>query len=165
MPELGVILLAAGQGTRMKSELPKVLHPLGGKALFLHGLETARRLDPRIVAIIIGHGAAAVRQTHPSVQATWVIQERQLGTGHAVMCARETFQDFAGEVLILSGDVPMIRERTLRAMLERHRSRRAALTLLTAQLSEPKGYGRILRGDRRQDYGDRRRERRDAGGA
>ena len=147
MPELGVILLAAGQGTRMKSEVPKVLHPLGGKALFLHALETARRLGPRIVAIIVGHGAAAVRQAYPSIEVTWVTQERQLGTGHAVMCAREAFKDFTGEALILSGDVPMIRERTLRAMLERHHGRRAALTLLTARLDDPKGYGRILRGD------------------
>jgi bifunctional UDP-N-acetylglucosamine pyrophosphorylase/glucosamine-1-phosphate N-acetyltransferase len=145
MSELGVILLAAGQGTRMKSETPKVLHPLGGKALFLHALETARRLDPTIVAIVVGHGAAAVQKAHPSIGVTWVTQERQLGTGHAVLCAKQAYEGFTGEVLILSGDVPLIREQTLRAMLEHHRSRRAALTLLTAQLEEPKGYGRILR--------------------
>lgn len=145
MSELGVILLAAGQGTRMKSETPKVLHPLGGKALFLHALGTARRLDPTIVAIVVGHGAPAVQKAHPSIGVTWVTQERQLGTGHAVLCAKEAYEAFTGEVLILSGDVPLIREQTLRAMLERHRSRRAALTLLTAQLEEPKGYGRILR--------------------
>lgn len=145
MSKLGVILLAAGQGTRMKSETPKVLHPLGGKALFLHALETARRLDPAIVAIVVGHGAAAVQKAHPSIGVTWVTQERQLGTGHAVLCAKEAYQAFTGDVLILSGDVPLIREQTLRAMLEHHRSRRAALTLLTAQLEEPKGYGRILR--------------------
>ena len=145
MPELGVILLAAGQGTRMKSEVRKVLPPLGGKAFFLHALETARRLDPSIVAIVVGYGAAAVRQAHPSIDVTWVTQERQLGTGHAVLGAKRAFQEFVGDVLILSGDVPMIREQTLRAMLERHRGRRAALTLLTAALDEPKGYGRILR--------------------
>jgi bifunctional UDP-N-acetylglucosamine pyrophosphorylase/glucosamine-1-phosphate N-acetyltransferase len=145
MSELGVILLAAGQGTRMKSETPKVLHPLGGKALFLHALETARRLDPTIVAIVVGHGAAAVQKAHPSIGVIWVTQQRQLGTGHAVLCAEQAYEAFTGEVLILSGDVPLIREQTLRAMLEHHRSRRAALTLLTAQLEEPKGYGRILR--------------------
>ena len=145
MSELGVILLAAGQGTRMKSDVPKVLHPLGGKALFLHALETARRLEPDIVAIVVGHGAATVRQAHPSIEVTWVTQERQLGTGHAVLCAQGAFKDFDGEVLILSGDVPLIREQTLRAILERHRSRGAAVTLLTAHLDEPKGYGRILR--------------------
>ncbi|MGH7854566.1 MAG: bifunctional UDP-N-acetylglucosamine diphosphorylase/glucosamine-1-phosphate N-acetyltransferase GlmU [Candidatus Binatia bacterium] len=145
MSELGVILLAAGQGTRMKSETPKVLHPLGGKALFLHALETARRLEPTIVAIVVGHGAPAVQKAYPSIGVTWVTQERQLGTGHAVLRAKQAFEAFTGEVLILSGDVPLIREQTLRAMLERHHNKRAALTLLTAQLAEPKGYGRILR--------------------
>ncbi len=119
MSELGVILLAAGQGTRMKSDTPKVLHRLGGKALFLHALETARRLEPTTVAVVVGHGAPAVRKAHPSIGVTWVTQEHQLGTGHAVLCAKETFEDFAGELLILSGDVPLIREQTLRAMLER----------------------------------------------
>jgi bifunctional UDP-N-acetylglucosamine pyrophosphorylase/glucosamine-1-phosphate N-acetyltransferase len=146
MLELGVILLAAGQGTRMKSAIPKVLHPLGGKALFLHALQTARRLDPARIAIVVGHGASAVRQAYPLIEVNWVIQERQLGTGHAVLCAKEAFANFTGEVLILSGDVPLIREQTLRAMIEHHRSRGAALTLLTAELDEPKGYGRILRG-------------------
>ena len=145
MSELGVILLAAGQGTRMVSETPKLLHPLGGKALFLHALETARRLEPTIVAIVVGYGAPAIRKAHPSIGVTWVTQERQLGTGHAVLCAKQAYEAFTGEVLILSGDVPLIREQTLRAMLEHHRSRRAALTLLTAQLDQPKDYGRILR--------------------
>jgi bifunctional UDP-N-acetylglucosamine pyrophosphorylase/glucosamine-1-phosphate N-acetyltransferase len=145
MPDLGVILLAAGQGTRMKSVLPKVLHPLGGKALFLHALDTARRLVPRIVAVVVGHGAAAVRQAQPSAEIIWVTQEHQLGTGHAVLCAKEAFDNFIGDVLILSGDVPLLREQTLRALLEHHRQRGAAVTLLTAQLAEPRGYGRIVR--------------------
>jgi bifunctional UDP-N-acetylglucosamine pyrophosphorylase/glucosamine-1-phosphate N-acetyltransferase len=153
MPDLGVILLAAGQGTRMKSELPKVLHLLGGKALFLHALDTARRLDPQVVAIIVGHGADAVRRAQPSAEITWVVQDRQLGTGHAVLCAKEAFEHFNGDILILSGDVPLIGEQTLRALLERHRSRGAVLTLLTAQLPEPKGYGRILRDGNRSIAG------------
>ncbi len=145
MVELSVILLAAGQGTRMKSELPKVLHPVGGKALFLHALGTARRLDPKITAVVVGHGAEAVRRACTDSQVNWVIQNQQLGTGHAVLCAEPVFKDFSGDVLILSGDVPLIREQTLRGLIERHRSRSAALTLLTAQLEMPKGYGRILR--------------------
>lgn len=145
MSELGVILLAAGQGTRMKSDLPKVLHPLGGKALFLHALQTALGLDPEIVTIVVGHGAARVKDACSWNGVRWITQERQLGTGHAVLCARDAFADFAGEVLILSGDVPLTRAQTLRSMLEHHRRRRAALTLLAAQLAEPKGYGRILR--------------------
>lgn len=147
MPELGVILLAAGQGTRMKSELPKVLHPLGGKPLLLHTLGTARGLSPRIIAVVIGHGAATVRQAEPSADVTWVVQERQLGTGHAVLSAQQAFNDFSDDILILSGDVPLIRKRTLQHLVSEHRRHGAALTLLTARLVEPKGYGRILRND------------------
>lgn len=145
MRELGVILLAAGQGTRMKSALPKVLHPLAGRPLFLHALGAAQELAPARVAIVIGHGAEAVRQTYPKSDVAWAIQEKQLGTGHAVLCARDAFTDFTGEVLILSGDVPLIKESTLRAMIEQHRREQAAVTLLTASLPQPKGYGRVLR--------------------
>ncbi|MGE5218474.1 MAG: bifunctional UDP-N-acetylglucosamine diphosphorylase/glucosamine-1-phosphate N-acetyltransferase GlmU [Chloroflexota bacterium] len=148
MDELGIILLAAGQGTRMKSDLPKVLHPLGGKALFLHTLETACRLDPKITAIVIGHGAETVRRVCADVPVSWVTQERQLGTGHAVLCAQSIFKDFADDLLILSGDVPLISEQTLRALVKHHRKRHAAATLLTAQLDLPTGYGRILRDGR-----------------
>jgi len=145
MQELGVILLAAGQGTRMRSDWPKVIHPLGGKALFLHALNRAQQLGPKRIAVIVGHGADAVRQAYPGSDVTWVVQEQQLGTGHAVLCAKEAFKDFSGDLLILSGDVPLIRERTLLAMIERHRSARAAVTLLTAVLENSQGYGRILR--------------------
>ena len=145
MQELGVILLAAGQGTRMKSARPKVLHPLGGKPLFLHALGAAQQLRPARVAVIIGHGADAVRQAYSGNDVNWLVQEQQLGTGHAALCAKATFRDFPGDVLILSGDVPLIRECTLRALVEHHRFKRAALTLLTALLDEPNGYGRILR--------------------
>jgi bifunctional UDP-N-acetylglucosamine pyrophosphorylase/glucosamine-1-phosphate N-acetyltransferase len=147
MHELGIILLAAGQGTRMKSDLPKVLHSLGGKALFLHTIETAQRLGPERVAVVVGHGADAVRQAYNGNGVTWAIQDKQLGTGHAVLCAQEAFNGFAGEIIILSGDVPLIQENTLRAMIERHRRRNAAATLLTAVLEDPKGYGRVLRDD------------------
>jgi bifunctional UDP-N-acetylglucosamine pyrophosphorylase/glucosamine-1-phosphate N-acetyltransferase len=148
MPELGVILLAAGQGTRMKSDFPKVLHPLAGRALFLHALGTAQRLNPKRVAIVIGHGADAVRNAYLGNNVAWITQEQQLGTGHAVLCARESFEGLDGEVIILSGDVPLIQELTLRKMIEHHRSRNAAVTLLTASLDNPKGYGRILRDGR-----------------
>jgi bifunctional UDP-N-acetylglucosamine pyrophosphorylase/glucosamine-1-phosphate N-acetyltransferase len=145
MQELGVILLAAGQGTRMRSDLPKGLHPLGGKALLLHALGTARQLKPSRIAVVIGHGADRVRQSYSGSDVSWVIQAQQLGTGHAVLCAREAFEDFAGDIVILSGDVPLIRETTLRAMVEHHRRKQAAATLLTAFLAQPMGYGRILR--------------------
>ena len=145
MQELGVILLAAGQGTRMKSALPKVLHPLAGQPLFLHALTTAERLAPVRIAVVIGHGADAVRRAYGGGGVAWVIQDQQLGTGHAVLCAKEIFESFSGEVLILSGDVPLIKEETLRSMVEKHRRQTAVVTLLTASLSEPQGYGRVLR--------------------
>ena len=145
MQELGVILLAAGQGTRMKSALPKVLHPLVGRPLFHHVLTTAQRLAPARVAVVIGHGAESVRQSYRGPDISWAIQEKQLGTGHAVRCAEALFDNFSGDILILSGDVPLIKEMTLQTMLERHRSRKADLTLLTASLDRPMGYGRILR--------------------
>lgn len=145
MNQLGVILLAAGQGTRMKSAVPKVLHSLGGKALYLHVLETAKRLDPAVVAIVVGHAAHTVQEACPVRDINWAVQEEQLGTGHAVLCAHDKFRGFDGDILILSGDVPLIEEQTLRTIIEHQRSSRADLSLLTAQLDNPKGYGRILR--------------------
>jgi bifunctional UDP-N-acetylglucosamine pyrophosphorylase/glucosamine-1-phosphate N-acetyltransferase len=145
MNDVSVIVLAAGQGTRMKSDVPKVLHCLGGAPLLLHVLRTAQRLQPSRIAVVVGHGAASVRQAYPGGDVSWVMQEKQLGTGHAVLCAQQFFQSFTGDILILSGDVPLIRENTLMRMLHHHRAQRAALTLLTASLEDPTGYGRILR--------------------
>jgi bifunctional UDP-N-acetylglucosamine pyrophosphorylase/glucosamine-1-phosphate N-acetyltransferase len=110
-------------------------------------LRTAKRLNPRPVAIVIGHGAEAVRSAYAGNDVAWILQEQQRGTGHAVLCAKEAFKGFEGEVIILSGDVPFIREQTLHMLVAHHRSRNAAVTLLTAFLDEPRGYGRILRDD------------------
>jgi bifunctional UDP-N-acetylglucosamine pyrophosphorylase / glucosamine-1-phosphate N-acetyltransferase len=145
MNEVGVIILAAGQGKRMRSAFPKVAHHLGGKPLLLHVLNRAQGLEPERIAIVIGHGAQAVKQACPNDDVTWIVQEQQLGTGHAVLCAKNSFGAFNGDILILSGDVPLISERTLKAMIHCHRERNAALTLLTASLKDPRGYGRILR--------------------
>jgi bifunctional UDP-N-acetylglucosamine pyrophosphorylase / glucosamine-1-phosphate N-acetyltransferase len=145
MNEVGVIILAAGQGKRMKSALPKVTHRLGGKPLLLHVLDRAWRLDPGQVTIIIGHNGEAVKQIYPNDDVTWVVQDRQLGTAHAVLCSKNSFGAFSGDILILSGDVPLITERTLKAIIHRHRERNAALTLATVSFKEPRGYGRILR--------------------
>ena len=153
MNDIGVILLAAGQGTRMKSDLPKVLHSLGGAPLFLHALRTAQRLKPSRIAVIVGHGAAAVQQAYPGDDVCWVMQEKQLGTGHAVLCAKQIFQDFAGDILILSGDVPLITENTLKRLVSHHRAQRTVVTLLSASLDAPTGYGRILRNDKKQIIG------------
>lgn len=153
MQNIGVILLAAGQGTRMKSSLPKVLHCLGGTPLFQRALRSAQRLEPARVAIVVGHGAQTVRQSYPANDVQWVIQEQQLGTGHAVLCAKELFHDFKGDIVILSGDVPLITESTLRELVAQHRARQADVTLLTATLENPTGYGRILRDGRQNIAG------------
>jgi bifunctional UDP-N-acetylglucosamine pyrophosphorylase/glucosamine-1-phosphate N-acetyltransferase len=148
MRQIGVVIMAAGQGTRMRSGVPKVLHAICGKPLILHALATARALHPDRMAVVIGHGAERVREAAAADDVACVIQEQQLGTGHAVLSAAKAFRDFAGDVVILSGDVPLIRARTLQAMIEHHRRQQAALTLLTALLDRPQGYGRIVR-DRR----------------
>ena len=144
MNEIGVIVLAAGLGKRMQSRLPKVVHSLCGKPLILHVLATAGRLKPEKVAIVVGHGAEAVKRVYGVGDVAWVLQPEQLGTGHAVLCARHVFEAFAGDLLILSGDVPLISERTLRGLIDTHRQNHAALTLVTASVNNPAGYGRVL---------------------
>ena len=150
MNDIGVIVLAAGQGTRMKSDVPKVLHHLSGTPLFLHVLRAAQQLEPSRIAVIVGHRAAAVQQAYWADELCWVIQEKQLGTAHAVLCAEPTFHGFTGDILILSGDVPLIRGNTLKRLVDQHRGQQAAVTLLTAKLQDPKGYGRIVRDDKQQ---------------
>jgi bifunctional UDP-N-acetylglucosamine pyrophosphorylase/glucosamine-1-phosphate N-acetyltransferase len=150
MNDIGVIVLAAGQGTRMKSDIPKVLHRLGGTPLFLHALRAAQQLEPSRIAVIVGHGAVAVQQAYSGDDLSWVIQEKQLGTAHAVLCAKPTFLGFTGDILILSGDVPLIHENTLKRLIDQHRGQQAAVTLLTAKLEDPKGYGRIVRDKKQQ---------------
>src|ERR1044071_2037162 len=139
MNSTGVIILAAGQGTRMKSDLPKVLHPLAGKPLLMHPLAAAKGLAPAKLVVVIGHGAAQIRDAIRCPEVTWALQEKQLGTGHAVCSTREHFQQFSGDILILSGDVPLIDKCTLAAMIERHRRDEAALTLLTGTLPDVTG--------------------------
>lgn len=146
MDHLAIILLAAGLGKRMCSALPKVVHPLGGKPLFMHSLDTARGLGPEKIAVVVGHGAELVRQACGGAGIEWIVQERQLGTGHAVGSAREVFEGFSGTVMILNGDVPSITRETLSRLLASHRERGAALTFVTARLDEPRGYGRVVRG-------------------
>ena len=145
MNEVGVIILAAGLGRRMKSSQPKVIHPLNGKPLLLHVLATAQQLKPSKIAIVIGHGADVVRQLYSHDDVIWVVQEEQLGTGHAVLCAKKSFGEFIGDLLILSGDVPLISRQTLRGIIHLHQQRKAVLTVLTASPKAPKGYGRVLR--------------------
>jgi bifunctional UDP-N-acetylglucosamine pyrophosphorylase/glucosamine-1-phosphate N-acetyltransferase len=139
---LQVVILAAGQGKRMYSDLPKVLHPLAGKPLLTHAIDAARALQPHRLCVVVGHGAAKVRESLSGADLSWALQEQQLGTGHAVMQALPNLVA-EGTVLVLYGDVPLISAATLRALVDAANGGR--LALLTQHLDQPKGYGRIVR--------------------
>ncbi|BBL56487.1 bifunctional UDP-N-acetylglucosamine diphosphorylase/glucosamine-1-phosphate N-acetyltransferase GlmU [Methylomonas koyamae] len=136
------IILAAGQGTRMRSSRPKVLHEIADKALLQHVYETARSLDNNQIYIIYGHGGETVKQTLAALDANWIEQKQQLGTGHAVQQAIHHVED-PDTVLILYGDVPLLKPKTLHALL--HKVSLTSLALLTVKLEDPTGYGRIVR--------------------
>jgi bifunctional UDP-N-acetylglucosamine pyrophosphorylase / glucosamine-1-phosphate N-acetyltransferase len=138
---LQIVILAAGRGKRMRSGLPKVLHPLAGRPLLAHVLDTARALDAQRVVVVHGHGAEAVRAAFPDPGIAWALQAEQLGTGHAVQQAMPHLEA-SGDVLVLYGDVPLVREATLRRLLE---ASREGLAVLTVELDDPAGYGRVLR--------------------
>lgn len=143
--ELAVAVLAAGKGTRMKSALPKVLHPLGGRSLVECVLGSLREVEPARQLVVVGYEAEQVQRslTHrPDL--TFVEQTEQLGTGHAVQQVLPHLEGFVGDLLILNGDVPLLRPSTLRHMLEVHRNNQNEATLLTAQFMDPTGYGRVF---------------------
>ncbi len=148
---LDVLILAAGLGTRMKSDLAKVLHRLDGRPLINHVCRTATALAPQSIYVVIGHQGeevkAAVLNELDEQQVVFVTQETQLGTGDAVNAAREYLQEKDSTLVVLSGDVPMIRPETLAALVQQHHRKGAACTILTVKLSEPAGYGRIVRGE------------------
>jgi bifunctional UDP-N-acetylglucosamine pyrophosphorylase/glucosamine-1-phosphate N-acetyltransferase len=142
---LAVVIIAAGQGTRMRSSLAKVLHPLAGRPLIGHVLALAHALAPQALLVVVGHQAEAVRAVCEPYGATCVRQEPQLGTGHAVAQTAPWLGDFTGDVLILYGDVPLLCPATARRLWDEHRRQQAAVTVLTARLPDPTGYGRIVR--------------------
>ncbi len=142
-----VLIMAAGKGTRLKSSLPKVLHPLAGRPLMEHLLQTVEALNPQHALVVVGHQASLVksRLRHRAVE--FAEQVPQLGTGHAVQIARDWWSGKPGNLLILSGDVPLISASTLRKMIQVHDRTRASLTLLSTRLSDPTGYGRVIRAE------------------
>jgi bifunctional UDP-N-acetylglucosamine pyrophosphorylase/glucosamine-1-phosphate N-acetyltransferase len=145
-----VAIMAAGKGTRLKSRRPKVLHEVGGRALLLHVIAAARTLVPASrIFCIVGHEAERVQAAVAATGVNFVHQETQLGTGHAMQVLKAWF-DLSGQpipphLLVLSGDVPLIRPETLAALCELHLLERAAMTILTAEPPDPSGYGRVLR--------------------
>ncbi len=138
---LSIIILAAGQGTRMCSARPKVLHPLAGRPLLAHVIDTARELQPTDIHVVVGHGAEQVQQHFADTDIQWVLQAEQLGTGHAVAQAMPAIPD-GNSVLVMYGDVPLVSRATLEPLCSLAEQGMAAL--LTAELDDPDGYGRIL---------------------
>jgi len=141
---LAVVILAAGKGTRMKSSMPKVLHPLAHKPLVQHVIDTARSLDPSQIVVVYGHGGDQVREVVTDADLSWAEQAEQLGTGHAVQQAMPHINE-ADRVLVLYGDVPLTSAETLRELLEQAGD---GMGLLTINLDDPSGYGRIVRDDK-----------------
>src|SRR5437588_2398479 len=144
---LDILILAAGLGTRMKSGRAKVLHKLGGRPLIAHVCRSAARLNPRRIYVVVGHQAEEVKTAVNSElgsPAQFVNQSNQLGTGDAVAAARNELAQANSNVLILSGDVPLVRAETLRKLIKKHRDDDAACTILTVRLENPTGYGRIV---------------------
>ncbi|MCW8908369.1 MAG: NTP transferase domain-containing protein, partial [Sedimenticola sp.] len=139
--KLGVVILAAGQGTRMRSSLPKVLHRIAGRPLVAHVIDTAQALGADKVAVVYGHGGEQVRQTIDDPNLVWAEQAEQLGTGHAVEQAMPAMADM-DRVLVLYGDVPLTSCETLQALIDQ--GRETDLALLTVTLDNPGGYGRIV---------------------
>ena len=143
---LNVVILAAGQGKRMRSDLPKVLHPVAGKPMLGHVVDTARRLAPAKICVVHGHGGETVRAALDAPDLLWAKQEPQLGTGHAVLQAMPQLAAVPpAPTLVLYGDVPLIRAATLERLIEAVGD--GKLALLTAHLDNPRGYGRIVRVD------------------
>jgi bifunctional UDP-N-acetylglucosamine pyrophosphorylase/glucosamine-1-phosphate N-acetyltransferase len=142
-----VIVLAAGEGTRMKSALPKVLHPLCGRSMLGHAISAAQDLDPERLVVVVGHARDQVgaHATGVDPDARIVIQDHQGGTGHAVRCVIETIGLIPGQVIVTYGDMPLLRPDTLAALAREHEQAGNAVTVLTARVPDPTGYGRIVR--------------------
>ena len=143
--DLVTLILAAGKGTRMHSDLAKVLHPLNGRPMIHYVLDTARALRPRRIIVIVGHQADAVRRELAGTPVEFAVQDEQLGTGHAVRQAGPLLAGERGIVLVAAGDTPLIRPATLASLIRAHRRDSAAASVLTARVGDPTGMGRILR--------------------
>jgi bifunctional UDP-N-acetylglucosamine pyrophosphorylase/glucosamine-1-phosphate N-acetyltransferase len=144
-PAIAIAIMAAGKGTRLKSKHPKVLHEVGGKPLLAHVIAAAIRVvSPENIHVIIGHEAERVREATRTAGVNFVRQEPQRGTGHALMCAAPSLAAY-DHVIVLSGDAPLIKSETISRLLEFHLQKKAAMTILSAKLADPTGYGRVIR--------------------
>jgi len=145
MESFAVVILAAGMGTRMKSSLIKVLHPINGKPVIYYPLEMLSKLEPEKTILVVGHQSEDVMAAVEAFDCQCVIQDKQLGTAHAVKCAEETLKKFNGDVLVINGDTPLLSVETVSAILEKHRISGNAATLLSLKTPTPFGLGRVVR--------------------
>ena len=142
---LAIAILAAGKGTRMKSDLPKVLHSLAGKSLIDRVLSCTQGLKPSRRLIVVGHQANLVEDSlkkHKDLD--FVLQQPQNGTGHAIQALIPKLEGFKGELLVLNGDVPLLKKKTLSSLIKFHKESNASVTFLSAKLDSPTGYGRVF---------------------
>jgi bifunctional UDP-N-acetylglucosamine pyrophosphorylase/glucosamine-1-phosphate N-acetyltransferase len=142
---LAAIILAAGKGTRMGYDLPKILHPVAQKPMVQWVIDAVTKAGVDRTILVVGHGADEVKACIPNCE--FVLQEPQLGTGHAVDVCKETLADFDGDILILGGDGPLIRAETIAQMVKKQKDTNASATLATSIIPDPTGYGRIVRDD------------------
>ena len=146
MPEKVAIILAAGKSTRMSSDLPKVLHEVCGRPMLSFVLDACRLAGADALNVVVGYGQDKVRGRFRDAESViWIEQREQKGTGHAVLCCREALRDFAGSVLVIAGDMPLVRRETLAMLFEEREQSGDALTLATTTLDDPTGYGRVVR--------------------
>jgi len=145
LPRTAALVLAAGKGTRMRSDLAKVLFPLRDRPLIRFVLDAVAEAGFERTVVIVGHQAERVKETLAGYDVEFALQAEQLGTGHAVRCAAPLLAGFEGDVAVLAGDAPLIRSRTLGELMDHHRESKAVATVLTARLPDPAGYGRIVR--------------------
>ena len=146
--KLSIIILAAGKGTRMNSDLPKVLHKVKNKSMIEHVIYQSENLNPDKSIVVVGYKHELVREHLKRMNLTFAMQEVQKGTAHAVMQCYDLLKDFNGCTLILSGDVPLIKSKTLKDLYEIHMTNNSKATVLSAKVKNPFGYGRIIRCDK-----------------
>jgi UDP-N-acetylglucosamine diphosphorylase/glucosamine-1-phosphate N-acetyltransferase len=143
---ISTLILAAGKGTRMKSDLVKVLHPLRGKPLLTYSLDLARAVGSKKIVVVVGHQADLVRERFKNQRLFFVEQVQQLGTGHAVLQAKDHFDGYRGTILILCGDVPCLKASTVQRFIAHHFEENAVVTVMSTILDDPGSYGRVVTG-------------------
>ncbi len=144
MRKYSFIILAAGLGTRMKSKKIKVLHKIFGKPLIHYLYEEITKLNPEKIVTVVGYQKEKVIKALTGFNSEFVVQKEQLGTGHAVLCTKENFLNFDGDIIIIYGDIPLIKAKTISKLINTHRKNKWDLTVATMNIANPKGYGRII---------------------